>query len=84
MTMRPLQESQPATASTSAANAAEKHWDWVFVVACVPVVVCVARKRRPCPSYSRRRDRIDLGLLCSLDKRGAGVIVVEQGTWYPS
>jgi len=24
---------------------------------CVPVVVCVARKLRPCPSYSRRRDR---------------------------
>ena len=24
---------------------------------CVSVVVCVARKPRPCPSYSRRRDR---------------------------
>jgi hypothetical protein len=31
-----------------------------LVVACVPVVVCVARKLRPCPSYSRRRDRINL------------------------
>ena len=38
----------------------------------VLVVVCVARKLRPCPSYSRRRDRIDLGLWRSLYKGGAG------------
>ena len=29
---------------------------------CVSVVVCVACKLRPCPSYSRRWDRINLGL----------------------
>ena len=45
-----------------------------LVVACVPVFVCVARKLWPCLSYSRRRDRIDLGLFCSLDKRGGGYI----------
>ena len=38
----------------------------------VLVVVCVARKLRPCPSYSRRRDRINLGLWRSLYKGGAG------------
>ena len=32
---------------------------------------------RPCPSYSRRRDRINLGLLCSLYK-GGGVLAPEQ------
>ena len=37
-----------------------------------PVLVVVARKLRPCPSYSRRRDRINLGLWRSLDKGGAG------------
>ena len=36
------------------------------------VVVCVARKLRPCPSYSRRRDHINLGLWCSLYKGVAG------------
>ena len=36
----------------------------------VLVVVCVARKLRP--SYSRRRDRINLGLWRSLYKGGAG------------
>ena len=36
------------------------------------VVVCVARKLRPCPSYSRRRDRINLVLWRSLYKGGAG------------
>ena len=36
----------------------------------VSVVVCVARKPRPCPSYSRRRDRINLGLWRSLYKGG--------------
>ena len=39
------------------------------------VVVCVARKLRPCPSYSRRRDRINLGLLHSLHKGGWGTRV---------
>ena len=38
----------------------------------VSVVVCVARKLRPCPSYSRRRDRINLGLWRSL-YRGGGI-----------
>ena len=38
------------------------------------VVVCVARKLRPCPSYSRRRDRIPLGLWRSLYKGRAGYI----------
>ena len=38
----------------------------------VLVVVCVARKLRPCPSYGRRRDRINLGLWRSLYKGGAG------------
>ena len=32
---------------------------------CVLVVVCGARKLRPCLSYSRRRDRINLGLFRS-------------------
>ena len=36
----------------------------------VLVVVCVARKLRPCPSYSRRRDRINLGHWRSLYKGG--------------
>ena len=36
------------------------------------VVVCVARKLRPCPSYSRRRDRNNLGLWCSLYRGGRG------------
>ena len=39
---------------------------------CVLVVVCVACKLRPCPSYSRRRDRIDLVLWRSLYKGGGG------------
>ena len=37
---------------------------------CVSVVVCVARKLHPCPSYSRRRDRINLGLWRGLCKGG--------------
>ena len=41
---------------------------------CVSVVVYVARKLRPCPSYSRRRDRINLVPWRSLDK-GGGVFV---------
>ena len=36
----------------------------------VLVVVCVARKLRPYPSYRRRRDRINLGLWLSLYKGG--------------
>ena len=36
------------------------------------VVVCVARKLCPCSSYSRRRDRISLGLWRSLYKGGVG------------
>ena len=40
------------------------------------VVVCVARKLCPCPSYSRRRDRVNLGLLRSLYKgRGDTVLL---------
>ena len=42
----------------------------------VSVVVCVARKLRPCPSYSRRRDRINLGLWRSLYKVGGGTYLV--------
>ena len=41
---------------------------------CVSVVVCVPRKLQPCLSYSRRRDRINLGLLHSLYK-GGGVLI---------
>ena len=41
-----------------------------LVVACVPVVVCVARKLRPCLSYSRGRDCINSVFLCSLDNGG--------------
>ena len=37
---------------------------------CVSIVVCIARKLRPCPSCSRRRDRINLGLWRSLYKGG--------------
>ena len=39
---------------------------------CVSAVVCVARKPRPCLSYSRRRDRIHLVLLRSYYKGGGG------------
>ena len=46
---------------------------------CVSVVVYVARKLRPCLSYSRRRDRINLVLWRSLDKGGAGYIHEVQG-----
>ena len=41
---------------------------------CVSVVACVARKLRPCPSYSRRRDRINLLFWRSLYK-GAGYML---------
>ena len=56
-----------------------------LVVACVPMFVCVARKLWPCLSYSRRRDRIDLGLLRSLDKRGGEVTLAKIRSghfWY--
>ena len=39
------------------------------------VVVCVARKLRLCPSYSRRRDCINLVLWRSLYK-GEGVVLL--------
>ena len=43
----------------------------LFEAGCpVLVVLCVARNLRPCPSYSRRGDRIHLGLWRSLYKRG--------------
>ena len=45
---------------------------------CLSVVVYVARKLRPCPSYSRRRDRINLVLWRSLDKRGGGGVGPES------
>ena len=41
-------------------------------LACVSVVACVVCKLRPCPSYSGRRDRINLGLWRSLYKGGWG------------
>ena len=47
---------------------------------CVSVVVYVARKLRPCPSYSRRRDRINLVLWRSLDKEGGGGSTIA-GQW---
>ena len=40
---------------------------------CVSVVVCVVHKPRPCLSYSRRRDRINLVLLHSHFKGGGRV-----------
>ena len=46
---------------------------------CVSVVVYVARKLRPCLSYSRRRDRINLVLWRSLDKGGGGGGYNEAG-----
>ena len=45
----------------------------------VLVVVCVARKLRPCPSYNRRRDRINLVLWRSLYKGGGAGYMVGQG-----
>ena len=44
------------------------------------VVVCVSRKLPPCPSYSRRRDRINLGLWRSLYKGGAGYSLPQNRT----
>ena len=41
-------------------------------MSCVSVVVCVARKPRPCLSYSRRRDCINSALLRSYYKKGGG------------
>ena len=48
----------------------------------VLVVVCVARKLRPCPSYSRRRDRINLGLWRSLYKGGGAGYETSPGKAY--
>ena len=45
---------------------------------CVSVVVCVARKPRPCLSYSWRRDRINLVPLCSYYKGGGMVQEVAE------
>ena len=42
---------------------------------CVSVVVFIARKLRPCPSYSRRRDRNNSVHWRSLYKGGAGYII---------
>jgi hypothetical protein len=54
---------------------------------CVSVVVCVTCKLRPCPSYSRRRDRINL-VLCRRDhinlvpNLNSGPNVVQpRGVW---
>ena len=49
---------------------------------CVSVVVYVARKLRPCLSYSRRRDRINLVLWRSLDKGGAGYLKWASHCWF--
>ena len=46
---------------------------------CVSVVVCVARKLRPCPSHSRRGDRINLVRWRSLYKGGGGITL--RVTW---
>ena len=43
---------------------------------CVSVVVCVARKLRPCPSYSGRRDRNNSVHWRSLNRAGGVVISV--------
>ena len=42
---------------------------------CVSVVVFIARKLRPCPSYSRRRDRNNSVHGRSLYKGGGGRLV---------
>ena len=42
---------------------------------CVPVVVCVACKLRPCPSYNGRRDHNNSIHWHSLCKGGGGVVV---------
>ena len=47
---------------------------------CVSVVVYVAGKLHPCPSYSRRGDRINLGLWRSLYKGGGLVPVSSDGS----
>ena len=43
------------------------------------IVLCVARKLRPCLSYSRRRDHINSVPLRSLDK-GGGVISRQRSS----
>ena len=47
---------------------------------CVSVVLCVAHKPRPCLSCSRRRYRINLGLLCSYYKGWGGGSKNERHT----
>ena len=42
----------------------------VHSLTCVSVVVCVARKLSPCPSYSRRGDRINLGFCVARTREG--------------
>ena len=58
---------------------------------CVSVVVFIARKLRPCPSYSRRRDRNNSVHWRSLYKGGAGyftkdmlMTVLSQGIGSPN
>ena len=48
---------------------------------CVSVVVCVARKPRPCLSYSRRRGRINLVLWRSYYKGGGLPHYPQFTTW---
>ena len=45
----------------------------------VSVVVCVARKLRPCPSYSGRRDRNNSVHWCSLYKGGGVPVCIVFG-----
>ena len=47
---------------------------------CVSVVVCVVHKPRPCLSYSRRRDRINLVLLRSYYKGGGSCRYTQHCT----
>ena len=52
------------------------------LLTCVSVVACVAHKLRPCPSYSRCGDHINLGLWRSSYKGGgvhdqAGGLAIE-------
>ena len=48
----------------------------MWALMCVSVVVCVACLLQPCLRYSRRRDRINLGLWHSLYKGGGVMIVI--------
>ena len=55
---------RPSTTRLAALVCAAQHFctHTMRSLTCVSVVVCVARKPCPCPSYSSRRDRIYLGL----------------------